>query len=233
MGKLLTAEIWSRIDYAPYLSPDHHVAGGGRRRRGRLPAAAAAADRRLSAGWRGGGTARACVGALRRHDTLHRRIRRGLSHVLDRTRVQPAAAAVDAPRGIRAWPRAGRHHQRGRDDRAALHGLRLAGRSGAGRRAGNELHGHRVEDAGRAHGARDPARPRHHGRAAVSGSRRGRVPDRDSIAAQVRSRSRVGARARRRQGSRRADRHPVSSASNRCAPGFTWWRGNARRSCSC
>ena len=42
----------------------------------------------------------------------------------------------------------------GRDDRAALRGLRLAGGPGAGRRAGDELDGDRVEDARRAHGAR-------------------------------------------------------------------------------
>ena len=223
------AKIWSRR----YADSDPHAARGGRRGRGRLPHGAAAADRGLPGGRRGGGTARARVDPLRRHDPLRRRIRRRLSHVLDRARVQPAAIARDAARGVRPGPGAGRHHHRGRDGRAAFPGLRLAGGHRAGRRAGDEFDGHRVEDAGRAHGTRHAARPRHHGCAAVPGSRRGRVPDRDSVAAQDGTRPRVGARARGTQGRRRADRHPLRSASGRCARGSTWSRASARRNCSC
>ena len=70
------------------------------------------------------------VGARRRATPLPRRVRHRVPDVLDRARVQPAAAARDAPRGVRPRARAGRRSRRS----AAMVVLR-APRATAGRPA--------------------------------------------------------------------------------------------------
>ena len=80
------------------------------------------------------------------------RVRHRVPDVLDRPRVQPAAAAGDAARGVRPRPRAGRDHDgRRRCSSLAARSATTGRRARAGRRARDELDGDRLEDARRAH----------------------------------------------------------------------------------
>ena len=161
---------------------DSRPARRRRRRRRHLPARPAAADPGLSAGRHGRRAACARLGAGQRARARPRRIRHRVPDVLDRPRVQPAAAEGDAARGVRAGTRAGRDHDDRRDAGAASRRLRLAGGLRARRRARDELDRDRLEDARRAHGARHAARPRRDGHPAVPGSRGRRVPDHPAVA---------------------------------------------------
>ncbi len=93
-----------------------------------------------------------------------------------------------------------------------LSGLWLAGGTRAGRRAGDELDRDRLQDARRADGTRDPARPRRDGHPAVPGPGGRRVPDRAAVAVEERRRARGRAGRCRRQGARRAGADPVRRA---------------------
>ena len=187
----------------------------------RLPAAAAAAGAGLPRRRPGGRPARARLVPGQPVDPLPGRVRHRLPVVLDRPRVQPAAAEGDAPGGLRARPRAGRDHDRGGDDRAAGRRPGLAVRSRPRRRARDELDRDRVEDAGRARRAGDAARPRRDGHPAVPGPRGGRLPDGDPLARPRGARARD--RARRWPRSRRRPRSSSCSTpgSGRCAGGST------------
>ena len=131
-----------------------------RRRRGgrrHLPARSTAADSRLSAGRHRSRSQCARMGPCSRRNEKPRRIRHRVPDVLDRPRVQSAAVAIDARRGVRARLCAGRDHDDRRDARALFSWLRVARRSRARRRARYELDGHRLEDARREDGARHTA----------------------------------------------------------------------------
>ena len=112
-----------------------------------------------------------------------RRVRHRLPDVLDRPRIQPAAAEGDAAAqcsasGWRRWRSRPRWRWSGCTSWATgwLAGLR------ARWCAGDELDRDRLEDAGRAQRARHRARPRRDGHPAVPGPRRGCVPDRHADA---------------------------------------------------